>query len=193
MTRRLTALAACLAAAAVIACGKNPYGPLPLFAVRADTTVAYALSGTPGTVPAALDLVRGGAVGIDGSASFDLAVDLDASGRVVLYPARLVVSPAVGTRLVGVRKTGEAFDAITSAPAGAYQTDTATVVSVGEAFVVETTRNGPGDPCQGSFTPQLYARVVVDSVNSGTRAMYIRSVLNPNCGVRSLVLPAPAK
>lgn len=193
MIRRLTALATALAAAAAVACGRNPYGPLPLFPVRADTTVAYALSGTPDTSPAALDLVRGGAVGIDGSASFDVALDLDASGRVIVYPARLVVSPAVGTRFVGIRKMGEAFDAITVAPAGAYQSDSATVVSVGEAFVVQATRNALGDPCQGSFTPQLFARVVVDSVNSATRALYIRSVLNPNCGVRSLVLPAPAK
>jgi len=55
----------------------------------------------------------------------------------------------------------------------------------GEVVVVQSPHNGAGDLCQFTISPQLYAKVTVDSVNLASRILFLRLGLDPNCGFRS--------
>jgi SET domain-containing protein len=47
--------------------------------------------------------------------------------------------------------------------------------------------------CQFSFSTIMYSKLVIDSVNTGRRAIFFRSVNDPNCGYRNLVPGAVPK
>jgi len=81
---------------------------------------------------------------------------------------------------------------VTRAPSGYYRPDTAITVAPGETFVILATRNGGTTICFALATPQVYAKVVIDSVNTFTHAVYFRQVVNRNCGYRSFLTGLPA-
>lgn len=154
--------------------------------VATDTLVAYALTGTPASLPSALAVAYRTTVRVDGSASFDVAFDLNAAGdSITVAPVRAVVSPLSGAPQVGLQTPRTSFDAITSAPSGYYRPDTAIVVVPGEPFVLLTQRATGAATCLYNPAPHIYAKVVIDSVRPSTRAIYLRQVMDPNCGYRS--------
>lgn len=185
MLRRTLALVA--ASAALVGCkSQNPIRPDLL--VTADTLTAYALTGTSSALPSALAVQYGTTVRVDGSASFDVAFDFDSAGNVVVSPVRLLVSAVAGAPPVGLQLVNGTFDSITQAPGGYYRPDTAIVVRPGQPFVVLATRATSSIACYYVGTPHIYAKVVVDSVFPATsRAIYLRAVIDPNCGYRSFV------
>ena len=181
MTRRLSAALAGMltSAAALAACGDPTSIEASNVTVR-DTLVVYALTGTPISVPTAIDLASHSAVRADASASFDVAFDVDDAGKAVLIPVQLV-TPGLGT--TGVQKQTQAFDAIRRAPDGTYVEDSTTVLGRGDVVVIRA--HPPA--CASSFKgPPLYAKMVIDSVNSGTRTVHFRVHVDPNCGFRDL-------
>lgn len=154
--------------------------------VATDTLVAYALTGTPASLPSGLATTFRTTVRVDGSASFDVAFDLKGAGdSVIVAPVRAVVSPLTGAPQVGLQLPKTSFDAITSAPGGYYRPDTAVVVVPGEPFVILTNRSTGAMTCLYNPAPHIYAKVVIDSVHAATRAIYLRQVMDPNCGYRS--------
>jgi hypothetical protein len=192
MTTRLRAglAAAALAAAAMLACG-DPNAPVANFANYADTLELYALNGAPRGAPTAIHLIDGvggsSAATTDGSFRFDIAVDLDAEGRPRLYPVRAVAAPFLGKHRVGIRRTTQSFDAITEAPTDDYVHDSTAVVAVGEPVLVESADPEATSTCFGGGV--IYAKMVVDSVHTTTRRLFVRVTADPNCGFRSLVVP----
>lgn len=154
--------------------------------VVADTLVAYALTGTPPSLPSGLASTYRTTVRVDGSGSFDVAFDLNSRGdSVIVAPVRAVISPLSGAPQVGLQLPKTSFDAITSAPGGYYRPDTAIVVAPGEPFVLLTQRTTGATTCLYNPAPHIYAKVVIDSVQLATRAIYLRQVMDPNCGYRS--------
>lgn len=183
MLRRLSA-----AAVLVLALGackaSNILRPDQL--VSADTLVAYALTGTPASLPSGLASPFRTTVRVDGSGAFDVAFDLNARGdSIIVAPVRAVISPLTGAPQVGLQMPKMSFDAITSAPGGYYRPDTAIVVAPGEPFVLLTQRSTGATTCLYNPAPRIYAKVVIDSVQLPTRAIYLRQVMDPNCGFRS--------
>ncbi len=193
MLRRLSA-AAVAAAVSLAGCKDNTaiYATLP---VTTDTLVAYALSGTPASLPSGLAVSLRSTVRVDASASFDIAFDFDPQGRTVVSPARVVVSPLRGNvPSVGIQTSPLSFDAITVAPNGYYRPDTAIVVSPGQAFVVLAARSTASQACLLTPAPHIYAKVVIDSVKpTSTRAIYLRQTVDPNCGYKSFLPGLPSK
>jgi hypothetical protein len=157
----------------------------------ADVYTVFALTGTPPAYPSALDTYFRQPVRVDGSGSFDVAFDLAPDGKVVIYPVKLVVRSLTGDRRIGLMKVTGDFDLITSAPKATYQTDSAVVVAPGEVVVIEAQRNASGDACQFALSPNIYTKMVVDSVATATRTITVQTVMDPNCGFRSFEAGIP--
>jgi len=181
---------ASLSALALAACGDtNPFGaPLPTVA---DAYTLFALTGTPPAYPSGLNTAARAATRVDGNANFDVAFDIDADGNAVVYPVKLVVSSIGGDRPVGLRKVDAPFDSVTSAPTGTYPTDSAVVAGRGQVVVVEANRAGDGDICAFNISPNIYTKILIDSVDVASRTISIQTVMDPNCGFRSLAAGVP--
>lgn len=198
---RPRASAALLAALALAACGgRDPFAPNPDNNVDTfeRTFVVYPLSTATGARPSAVDLagqlalrpgiVAVGAAGVP-TPNFDFAVDRAANGapngEVRLLPPRLVADPgAIGRRPSTVfQLTNVPFDSIAEATTSGYGSDSvATTVTVGQSVIVRT----ESLVCVSRYSSQLYAKLLVESVDPATGAVTLRGRINPNCGFRSL-------
>jgi hypothetical protein len=183
----LSLLAGAWCAVALAACD-DPFAITANFSNLSDTLSVYALTGTPAAYPSGLATTNMQVVRVDGGFAFDIAFDLDASGKVKLLPARLVGGAYVLTKTVGIQKAKDPFDGITKAPTGGYNFDSITVVAPGEAVMIQV-----NDPvrCQFQFSPLLYSKLVVDSVQASTKQVYFHMLADPNCGFRGLSTGTP--
>ena len=183
--------AATFAAAALLACG-DPNAPRASLENYADTLALYALNGAPRGAPTAIRILSGvfGSAAVTTEASFDLdvAVDLDDQGQPRLYPVRAIASPVLSRHPVGLLTDNRAFDAIPEAPDKGYVLDSAKTVAVGEVVLIQSS-----DPqaCGNFFGGSVYAKMVIDSVRTATRQIFLRITADPNCGFRSFVIPGP--
>lgn len=157
-----------------------------------DTLSLFALSGTPPSYPSGLAVLARSPVRVDGFALFDVAFDIDAAGKAVVYPVRLVVASPSGSRAVGLIKLPAVFDAVTEAPKTGYQTDSSYVLNPGETLVIQTPHNlQQGDLCTFAINPYIYGKVTVDSISVASRTLFLRLGLDPNCGFRSFATGIP--
>jgi len=184
---------ASVAALGLSACN-DPNSTDTIIPVIADTLVAFALTGTPPSFPSAFLASSGAVTRADGSFNFDIAFDLDASNKVIVYPQKLVGVPCVvgalncggtlGAKPVGLQRITVAFDSLLRAPGAGYQFDSTFVLTPGEGLVMQVQSAAE---CQLFISTVMYSKIVVDSVNPARRAIYFRSVNDPNCGFRNLV------
>jgi hypothetical protein len=189
-----------IACAAIVGCNNDAFKYRPGLLVRADTITVFALNGTPAVLPSGVNvgagqlsgdsvILRPSAVPSDGGTVFDFALDINAQGSVVAYPAPLVVRSSA--RRVGLQKVVTPFDQITQAPNTGYGYDSVEVtLATSDVLLVQANRAGLGERCveRGTFgyDPVLYAKAQVISVNTVERSVKLRTVLNPNCGFRGL-------
>lgn len=165
----------------------DPFGLKATQTVATDTSVVYAMSGTTASFPAGFNAATGGVTRIQSDMAFDVAFDLTTDNKIRLIPARLIsaVKSSFGgtaaTQQVGLQAPAGGFDALTKAPNSGYKRDSVVVVSTGQPVVIEVN----SDACQFSLAALLYAKIVVDSVNTTTRQIFFRATRNPNCGFRS--------
>lgn len=169
---------------ALNACGNvaNLKATLPTIT---DTLSVWALSGTPPDFPSGIAIVQSQAVRIDGFAGFDVAFDLDRNGNPIVYPVKLVVSTPGVPRVVGLQKVPGTFETVLAAPTTGYEPDSGLVMAPGQVIAIESQHNGAGDLCQFTISPNVYAKITVDSVNLATRMLFLRMGLDTNCGFRS--------
>ena len=171
-TRPLRIVVVALAVLAV-ACG-DPTKPKATYSNAPSSYALYAFTGAPVNAATAISFL-GGAARADANFAFDVAFDLDASGRPVIYPVKRV----------GLQTVAGTFDAVREAPATGYDTLSAKTINVGDVLAVEMLDL---NTCAYSLGGQtLYAKLTVDSVNVASRRLYARTVLDPNCGYRSVV------
>jgi hypothetical protein len=181
------------AVAAAAACGgTDPFAPQASYENTTVLYQVYPLSTAPTQLPTAISLfgfqsVRP-AVRSNLSLNFDLALDVDASGRVRLLPPKLVVAPQAGSLATGIQiVSNSTFETLTRAPNGGYDYDSATVVRPGQVVAIQTQGAGAVSVACATTTP-MYASVVIDSVKptAGTQLIYLRARVDRNCGFRSL-------
>ena len=179
------AIVAC--AVLAVACG-DPTRPRATYANTLNSYTLYPLTGGPAIAPNAISLL-GGATRATAAASFDLAFDLDASGRPIVYPIRLVIGGLAGyVKRIGLQVVPGTFESVREVPASGYDTLNAKTVSPGTVLAIEVLEVGSFSACFASiFSQQLYAKLVVDSVNATARRLHVRTVVDPNCGYRSVV------
>ena len=162
--------------------------------VVADTLTAYALSGTPPSFPAGYSAAGRGVRRADGNFNFDVAFDIDAANKVIVYPQRFVGVPCIqgapncggvlGAKRVGLQRLAVPFDDLGRAPNGGYALDSTFVLAPGEGLTMQVQ---DGQDCSLFLSTVHYTKLVIDSVDAGRRAVFFRAVHNPNCGYRSLV------
>ncbi|MEO7966045.1 MAG: hypothetical protein ABIT38_19250 [Gemmatimonadaceae bacterium] len=186
--RRAVAVSAVLVGAAFFASCNDPLALKATVEVRTDTLSAFAMTGTPVTYPSAFDAQNSAVVRISTDIAFDVAFDFTSTGAVQLLPARQVSSSAntggvivTSSRRVGLQKGSGTFESITKAPNKNYTYDSLMVVNTGVPVVMELTSAN----CQFSLSSTIYAKIVIDSINAGTRRLFFRSTVDPNCGFRS--------
>jgi hypothetical protein len=61
----------------------------------------------------------------------------------------------------------------------------------GEVVVVQSAHNIAGELCQYALSPNVYAKIAVDSIDLASRTLFLRLGLDPNCGFRSFVTGLP--
>ena len=196
--RRAALLASIAGSMLGAAACSDPFQPIAQLDTFSDTLVVFGYTASPVSLPSAINLSGPSAVRVETrtdlvpgvgpvtSPTFDVGVDLNAAGQVVLYPSPLLLSPSVAARRVGFRKVDTPFDSLRRAPTGGFRYDSAFVVAVGEVVSIEAQSGG----C--SITAPLRAKLVVDSVSRPNNAVFVRVLTNPNCGFRSLLPGRPA-
>jgi len=190
MKARLVLLAAMFVVVGLSACS-NPTNLKASLPTTVDSLSVFALSGTPPTYPSGISILARQPVRVDGFASFDVALDIDAAGNAIIYPVKLVVSSPGGSRPVGLLKVLATFDSVAAAPTTGYEADSSLVIAPGQVVVVQSAHNSSGDLCQFALSPNIYAKIAVDSVNLTSRTLFLRLGLDPNCGFRSFVTGIP--
>ena len=190
MKARLALLATLCVVVVLNACG-DPTNLRASSINTVDTLHVFALSGTPPTYPSGVSIVGRSAVRVDGFAGFDVAFDIDASGKAVVYPVKLVVTNPGGSRPVGLQKVAGSFETVLAAPSTGYENDSSLVLAPGETVVIQSAHNGTNDICQYALSPYLFAKIAVDSVNLPSRIIYLQLGLDPNCGFRSFASGIP--
>ena len=184
---RLLRIVVVAIATVAVACG-DPTVPKATIVNLPLAYSIYGLTGAPPANPNAINLFIGPARA-DASFDFDVALDLDASGKIQVYPVRAVAGALAGfvpTR-VGLQTVSGSFESVRAAPDRGYDTLNVKTITPGTTVVAELVDLVSG-LCIYSLNGQsTYAKFVVDSVIPTTRKFYVRSVGNANCGYKSLV------
>jgi hypothetical protein len=191
MKARFAVVAAISAVAVLNACG-DPTSIQASLPTSVDSLSVFALSGTPAAYPSGISIVGRQPVRVDGFANFDVAFDINADGKAVIYPVRLVVASPGGSRPVFLQKVAGTFESVTAAPKTGFEGDTALVMLPGEVVLAQSAHNnGNGDLCQFALNPNIFAKFAIDSVSLASRIIYLKMGVDPNCGFRSFVTGIP--
>jgi hypothetical protein len=182
-TRLLRILAVALAVV-VVACGDVTRAKAT-FTNASSSFTAYALTGAPAIVPTAASFL-GGPTHADARFAFDVAFDIDTvTGSPVIYPFRSLASHlAASNRRVGLQRVSGTFESVLTAPDTGYDTLKVQVVAPGTVLAAEI---NDFVTCANSFGGQtLFGKLVVDSIDRPTKRLFVRTLIDPNCGYHSL-------
>ena len=185
---RIAVLIAAVLSVAALACSDFTAVPASLPTIT-DSGTVYALNGAPPGAPTALHFFAGQLVPADANFLFDVAFDIDSSGKVVYMPQRVVASALAPTHSVGLRTAPDSFDAVTSAPKSGYRADTSLVTAPNVVVLAQST---DANTCGVSLTgSSIYAKIVVTGVDLATRQLKVRYTVDPNCGFVSFASGIP--
>jgi len=178
----------CLALTA--ACG-DPFAlPRSQLLNAVDTVNLYALNGgTPVRTPSAYFLgtetQAPQPVLIQNGSQFDFAVDLDSLNRVVILPTG-ALRLGLGS---GVQTTTTPFDSIRIAPSAGFKRDSAVTIPVGGRAIVHSRDS----QCSNLITVVYYAKLEILAVDTTSRKITFRILVDDNCGYRGLEPGLPSR
>jgi hypothetical protein len=184
-TRYLRVAVVALAVVSV-ACG-DLTRPKATYPNVSSSYLMYGLTTAPATGANALSFLAG-ALHANSSFLFDVAFDIDASGHTVIYPVRTLAGAAVGIpKRVGLQTLTGTYDATREVPQTGYDTVNVKTVNPGTVIAVEL-RDATSCFSYSLISSQfLYAKLVVDSVDQVAKKIYLRTVVDQNCGYFSVV------
>jgi hypothetical protein len=181
---RLSRVAVAALAFTAIACG-DPTIPKATFASTLRTYELYAFTGAPSHAATAISFIAG-SVRADAGFTFDVALDLDSSGKTVVYPVRALAGGLAGNlKRVGLQPVAGPFESVREVPSTGYDTLGAKTVAPGAVLAVELQDLSQCQFSIGGF--YLYGKMVVDSVKPTPNRIFGRFVLDPNCGYRQVI------
>lgn len=156
-----------------------------------DTATVYALNGSPTGAPTALYVYSGTPVAADVNFNFDIAFDIADPGQVTILPLRAVANGLVSTHSVGLATVADTFESVNGVPKGtSFRADTALTVARNQVVLIQV--DASGSICASSSTgTDIYAKVVVRSINHDAGTMQIEFAVDPNCGFRSFESGVP--
>ncbi len=179
--------------AAVVLCGAcgalKP--PKAQFSTMSSSPIVFALNGGPPATPAGIDFLTAAAARVDANFYFNVALDIDSAGNIVIYPARRVANGLSSAISVGLQPVPGSFADYLQARKSGYTFDSTLVVPVGQVVAVNVL---DATTCTVySLGSSYFAKFVVDSIDLAHRAMYTEVVSDPNCGYVSLGPGIPTK
>jgi hypothetical protein len=187
------ALTVCAFAAA--ACG-DPFAIKAPYQTVTDTFTISALTRTPVSSRALWRIgdflrYRFDSIGTQ----FDLGLDIRDDGRILVAPARTVAVPPPGTLvtppIVGVQSSTDAYATVDRAPPSGYTVDTAIVVNKGQTVFVRSASSFCSIQTSSTGGTLLYAKFVVDSIDTVNRRLLVRATIQPSCNFRSFATGVP--
>jgi hypothetical protein len=184
---RLLRVAVVALAVVAVACG-DLTRPKATYANALASYTIYGLTTAPATAPNALSFL-GGTSHANSAFLFDVAFDIDsASGNAIIYPVRSLAGSLVGVaKRVGLQTVPGTFDALLAVPSTGYDTVGVKKVSPGTVLAVEL-NDATACFSYTLITSQfLYAKLVVDSIDTARKKLYARTVVDANCGYFSVV------
>lgn len=195
MTRRFSpisapifTLAAFVAAISAVSCG-DLTGVQATLPTLTDSGVVYAINGAPIGAPTALQISTGTLVPATSAFAFDVAFDIDTGGHVVFLPLKTVASGLATTHSVGLQVSQTPFDNLSAAIKTGYRADTALI---GAADVTVLAQSNDVTTCGLALTgSNLYAKIIVRSVDLASRSMNVTFTVDPNCGFVSFLDGVP--
>jgi hypothetical protein len=187
LSTRLSRVVAVALATLAVACG-DPTRPKATTPNLLLSYSVYALTGAPAAAGNAISFYSGPSRA-DATFDFDVALDFDATGKILVYPIRAIAGPLIGTvpARVGLQTVSSTFEALREAPDRGYDTLSVKTITPGTVVAVELVDQRSGLCFYSLNGSSTYAKFVVDSVKLPTRQFYVRSVADANCGYRSLV------
>ncbi len=190
MMRRLSLIFGATVVVLCTACGALS-APKAQFSTTSNSPIVFALNGGPPASPAGIDFLSASAVTVDANFYFNVALDIDSAGQVVIYPARKVANGLSAAVSVGLQPVTGAFADYVNAKKSGYTYDSTLVVPVGETVGVNVLS---ATTCTAySLGSSYYAKLVVDSIDLTNRVLYTEVVSDPNCGYVSLAPGVPTK
>lgn len=177
-----------LSAAAILGglgCGSSlPVGPATI-PNEVDTLTLHALTGTDITQPSAIDLIIRRAVRTDRAAEFDLAFDIDSAGVPKIFPAGALGFPAEP----GVQVMEDSFEEILEAPEDEYESREPLAIVQGTVFVARSRFSSVN--CTFIASIARFGKFRVLSIDTAERTVTLQTLINANCGFRSLAPGLP--
>ena len=144
-----------------------------------DTLSLFALDGTPLSSPSGYDVASNLALRTDRAVAFDFAFNFDSAGHAVLLP-----TGALGlTRSSGIQVQSVPFDAVTTAPGGAYVDTMAVRLDSGTVAVVHSRAT---QCLTFSAIVFYYAKIEVLAIDTIARRIDLQVMVDQNCGYRGL-------
>jgi hypothetical protein len=183
----LAALGAALGVGSLSACGPDP------FAVEASSPVVltafnvWAITGTPAPYPTAYSVQNNVTLRLEPTGAFDVAFDITPGGNLLVLPIKAVVSPLAGARSILVQVSARPYFEVTEAPRTGWNADSTIEITEGQTFLLAVA----SPLCAQSGRPNVYAKMVADSIILAERRIVLRGRVNPNCGFRSLAEGIP--
>jgi hypothetical protein len=142
-----------------------------------DTITLGALEGTPIQTASAWSVLNG-AVRTDQTTSFEFVYNVEASGRRVFLPRKVLGITSSSGAEPGLQATSATFDAINVAPSNGYVTDSAVPVEVGQRWFVRSRV----EVC--SIGVPQYAKLEILSFADSTVTFQV--LADNNCGYKGL-------
>jgi hypothetical protein len=148
-----------------------------------DTVAFYPLNGSLPGAPTAMAFFNLIPTHADQGFAYDIAFDVNASGKVVLIPPRQLASQLANPYSVGLQTVTGTFAALTRAPKEGYTVDSLLVVSPGTVVAIES-----HDVVRCGFAikgQSYFSKLIVDSIVGAERRIFTTLTVNRNCGFYS--------
>ncbi len=193
MPRCLTAASLGTLVSAVLtitACGNSTGLGTGVYQNTVDTVSLYALDGTALDLPSGFIMFTGGsatghAVRTDLTAAFDFAFNITPAGQAVLLPTG-AMHLGIGT---GFQTQHSSFGAITLAPGGVYVDSVAVPVDSGAVVALHSRLT----TCPLGNASFYYGKLQVLAIDTLARRIDLQTLINQNCGYKSLAPGYPTQ
>ncbi|OFV91226.1 MAG: hypothetical protein A3J75_01855 [Acidobacteria bacterium RBG_16_68_9] len=161
-----------------LACSDSLLGPASV-PNTVDTVTLYALSGTAISAPSAYSMLDVRSVRTDTTSQFDFAFDITAAGTPLLYSAGALGLSAEP----GLQRSTKRFADVRTAPNEGYSADSLEM-KIDSVFVARSRGSFAGCLFLGSVP--RYGKFRVLAIDGTARSITLETLVNLNCGFRSL-------
>jgi hypothetical protein len=189
--RKLGSLLAVGTIMAMGACG-DPTGLAANFPNRELGMIVFPLNGSAQTLPAGILIRAPELARVDLRWAFDIAFDFAPGGGITVYTVRSLGSTVVPSLpRIGLQTDTTTYENLKRAPTTGFAYDSVMTVPFGRTVVIDKLDASCAQFGGSILGYNIRAKMVIDSANATSRAIYVRMLSNPNCGFRSLLVGTP--